>query len=123
MKIGFIGLGRMGYNMTLNLLDHKHQVVGFDYNEDAVIKLSKKGMIRAYEYDDLISKLPKQKIVWLMIPSKAVDEALNDLIPLLKKGDIVIDGGNSFYKDSIRRYDMLKEKGIHFLDCGTSGGI
>ncbi|MBW2998161.1 decarboxylating 6-phosphogluconate dehydrogenase [Candidatus Woesearchaeota archaeon] len=123
MKLGFIGLGRMGSNMTLNLLDHKHKVVGFDYDQKVIKKLSKKGMISANGYGDLISKLPKRKIIWLMVPAKVVDIAVSDLYSLLNEGDIVIDGGNSFYKDSIRRYKKFKRKGIHFLDCGTSGGI
>lgn len=122
MKIGFIGLGRMGENMVLNLMDHKHKIVGYDVNSKVVNKLGKKGMIKASSISDMVSKLNK-RIIWIMVPSKFVDNVLKELIPFLKQGDIVIDGGNSFYKDSMRRSDLLKKKGVNFLDCGTSGGM
>ena len=124
MKIGFIGLGRMGYNMALNLLEHKHNIVAYDINPEAAKKLARKGAKPAYSIKELAEKLPRPRIVWLMIPAgKPVDNALKKLAPLLNRGDIVIDGGNSFYKDSIKRHSKLKRKGINFLDCGTSGGI
>lgn len=124
MKIGFIGLGRMGANMVENLLDHKHIVVGYNRHPQPTKELSKKGMIPAYSLKEFITQLPTQKIIWLMIPAgKPVDDALKELIPLLKKDDIIIDGGNSYFKDSIRHAKEVKKKGLHFIDCGTSGGI
>lgn len=123
MKIGFIGLGRMGYNMVQNLLDHKHSVVAYDINKIPVKKLAKKGARPANSVDELFKQLPKPRVVWIMIPSKFVDSTLQQITPHLRRGDTVIDGGNSFFKDSIRRATLLKKKGIHFLDCGTSGGV
>jgi len=123
MKIGMIGLGRMGGNMVLKLLEKKHKVVGYDHNKANIQRVVRKGAQGATSYQEVLQKLPKQKILWLMIPSKFVDNALKDLTPLLKRGDIVIDGGNSYFKDSIRRYNTLKKKGIKFIDVGTSGGI
>lgn len=124
MKIGFIGLGRMGMNMVLNLLDHKHIVVANNRSHKPIEKAAKAGAIPAYSLEEMISKLPSQKVVWLMVKSgKPVDDLITKLVPLMKKGDIIIDGGNSFYKDSQRRYKQLKKKNISFLDCGTSGGM
>lgn len=124
MKIGFIGLGRMGYNMVLNLKDHKIDVVAYDRNPEHVREVKKKKIEGANSIQELIKKLPKQKIVWIMITAGSpVDSVIGQLLPHLNKNDIVIDGGNSFYKDSIRRYNSLKARGIHFLDIGTSGGL
>jgi 6-phosphogluconate dehydrogenase len=124
MKIGFIGLGRMGKNMVLHLLEKGHKVVAYNRSPGPIKEVAKKGAISAYSIKELIEKLPKQKIIWLMIPAgKPIDNIIKDLLPYLKKGDIIIDGGNSYFKDSIKRYNMLKKKGIHFIDCGTSGGI
>lgn len=123
MEIGFIGLGRMGYNMCLNLLEHKHKLVVYDVNPKPGKKLSTKGATAVHSINDVIKKLPKSKIIWIMVPSQFVDNVLKELTPLLKKGDIVIDGGNSFFKESKRRYNRLKRKGINYLDCGTSGGM
>ncbi|MEE9525841.1 MAG: decarboxylating 6-phosphogluconate dehydrogenase [Candidatus Woesearchaeota archaeon] len=123
MKLGMVGLGRMGYNMVLNLLDHKHKVIVYDVDMDPIKDLAKKGAIESHSVMELVSKLPQPRIVWIMIPSKFVKESLNNLVQYLDKGDIVIDGGNSYYKHSIKRYKKLSKKGIHFLDCGVSGGI
>lgn len=124
MKIGFIGLGRMGSALVANLIDHKHEVVVYNRHKEKADHLGKIGAIPGYSIEELISKLPSQKIIWLMITAgKPVDEILSKLLPHLKKGDIIIDGGNSFFKDSIRRYNQLRKKGVQFLDCGTSGGI
>jgi len=124
MKIGFVGIGKMGKNMVLNLLEHKHQVVAYDRTPKAVKTVVRKGATGAYTLKELVAKLPKQKIIWVMITAgKPVDQVLNKLLPYLKRGDIIIDGGNSFYKDSLRRYMKLKKKGISFVDCGTSGGV
>lgn len=124
MKIGFIGLGRMGYNMVLNLLSKKHKIIAYNRTPEKTRKIARRGAKGAFSLNELVGMLPSRKIIWLMIPAgKPVDSTLKKLVPLLRKGDIIIDGGNSFYKDSIKRYDQLKKKGIHFLDCGTSGGI
>jgi len=123
MKIGFVGLGRMGSNIVLNLLDHEHEVVGYDIDGNLVNKLSKKGMCPAKSYKELIDKLPSKKIIWLMVPSSIVGNCIKQLVPLLNKGDVIIDGGNSYFKDSMRRSKLLAKRKIHFIDCGTSGGI
>ena len=123
MQIGFIGLGRMGSNMVLNLLDHEIKVAAYNRSPKPIEEIAKKGAIPAYTIMELASKLPKRKIVWIMVTSSSVDYILEDLLPLLNKGDIIIDGGNSFYKDSIRRHNKLRSRGIYFLDVGTSGGV
>lgn len=124
MKIGIIGLGKMGYHMSLRLLDKRIKVVGFDLNPKAVTSIKRKGTEGASTIKELVDKLPKQKIVWMMVPhGKAVDIVLSKLILHLKKGDIIIDGGNSFYKNTMKRAVKLKKKGIHLLDAGVSGGL
>ncbi|MEM3113051.1 MAG: NADP-dependent phosphogluconate dehydrogenase [Candidatus Pacearchaeota archaeon] len=124
-EVGFIGLGKMGSNMVLNLLDHKCRVVVYDRSFDKTKILAKKGAIPVFSFRDLIDKInSKRKIIWIMVSvGKAVDEVLNGLSPYLNKGDIIIDGGNSYYKDSQIRYRKLKQKGIYFLDVGVSGGV
>jgi 6-phosphogluconate dehydrogenase len=124
MKLGFIGLGRMGENMCLNLLEKGHKLVVNDLSKAQIKKLSKKGASPAYSLEELTKKLPNKKIIWLMIPAgPPVDKTIKQLLPFLNKGDILIDGGNSYFKDSIKRFNKLKKKGICYLDCGTSGGI
>ncbi|HLC61783.1 MAG TPA: decarboxylating 6-phosphogluconate dehydrogenase [Candidatus Nanoarchaeia archaeon] len=124
MKIGFIGLGRMGFNMVLNLKDHKIGVVAYNRSPDALREIKKKRVEVAFSVKELIEKLPKQKIIWIMVTAgKPVDDVIEEILPYLNPGDIIIDGGNSFYKDSIRRYNYLKNKKINFLDIGTSGGL
>ncbi len=125
MKLAMIGLGKMGGNMAARLLRHKIEVVGFDFNLDTVNQLvAKEGMISAKSVEEAVGKLSGQKIVWLMLPAGDITEnQIKDLVPMLNKGDIVIDGGNSNYKHSIRRGEFLAEHGIQFIDCGTSGGI
>ena len=127
MKIGFVGLGRMGSAMVQNLSEHKHSVVVYNRSKGPAKKLSNgKNIFASDSLEDMVSKLPsnERKIIWLMVTAgKVVDKIMFSLIPLLNKGDIIIDGGNSFYKDSIRRNKTLKKKGIYFFDCGTSGGI
>ncbi|MBI3008187.1 MAG: decarboxylating 6-phosphogluconate dehydrogenase [Candidatus Omnitrophica bacterium] len=124
MKIGFVGLGKMGANMVERLLRHGHQVTAYDLSEQARNEISKKGAEAAVSLSELVKKLVPSRIVWVMVPAgKPTEETINSLDSLLGKGDIVIDGGNSYYKDSIRRYDGLKKKDISFLDAGTSGGI
>ena len=124
MDIGMIGLGRMGANMTQRLLNGGHRVVVSDLNADAVAASAKAGAIPATSLADLVSKLPQRRAVWMMVPSGAPTQSTVDqLAPLLAKDDIVIDGGNSNYHDSMRRGVELGAKGIDFVDAGTSGGI
>jgi 6-phosphogluconate dehydrogenase len=124
MKVGFIGLGRMGLLMLANLVKHKHTVVAFNRSPRPRRLAAKKGAIVASSYADVAAKLPKPRIIWIMVAAgKPVDAVINQLMPALSKGDIIIDGGNSYYKDSIRRYKKLGKKGIRFLDIGTSGGL
>ncbi len=124
MKLGFVGLGRMGFNIVLNLKDHKIPVVAYNRSPEPVKEIKKHGVDVAYSIEELIGKLPKRKIIWIMVTAgKPVDAVIEEMLPYLKKDDIVIDGGNSFYKDSIRMYNYLKKKKINFIDIGTSGGL
>lgn len=122
-EIGFIGLGRMGLNMTTHLVEEGYRVVGYNRSDDPRVEAEKAGIEVRSSLSELVSALPAPRVVWLMVPSSAVDTVLDELTPLLSSGDTVIDGGNSFYKDSIRRHGELKAKDISFLDCGTSGGM
>jgi len=124
MKIGFIGLGKMGSNMVERLLQHNHQVVAYDLSDKARKQVSDKGAETATSLEELVKKLEAPRAVWVMVPAgKPTEETISSLSSLLQKGDVIIDGGNSYYKDSIKRAEQLKEKGIFFLDAGTSGGI
>jgi 6-phosphogluconate dehydrogenase len=124
MQIGFIGLGRMGMNMVQRLLDGKHEVIVYNRTPEKVKKAVDKGAVGAESIEDLVSKLDHPRIIWHMVPAgKVTDDVTKETASLLEKGDILIDGGNSFYKDSIKRAETLKEEGINFLDVGTSGGI
>jgi len=123
MNIGLIGLGKMGYNLAKNLLDHKYSVTAFDVNVSAVDEIKKEGANGAYSIAELIEALPSPKVVWVMVPSGEITNGvIKELNELLTAGDIIIEGGNSHYKDSKKRAEQLGEKGIHFLDVGTSGG-
>lgn len=125
MKIGLIGLGKMGYNLSLNLMDNHHEVVAYDVNKEAVEKLSNEGAAGAFTVEELVNELPlSPKVVWIMVPAGEVTEnVITELKELLSEGDIIIDGGNSNYKESVRRAQDLQEKGIYFFDVGTSGGM
>ncbi len=123
-RIGFIGLGKMGQNLVKNLLEKNYEVAVYNRSPEPVKKMEKDGAIASYTLKELTSELPKQKIIILMITAgKPIDGTILNLIPYLSKGDIIIDGGNSFYKDSIRRYTLLKRYKINFIDIGTSGGL
>jgi 6-phosphogluconate dehydrogenase len=124
MQIGMIGLGRMGANMARRLMKDRHTCVVYDHAPEKVESLSLLGAVPSSSLEDLVSKLASPKAVWLMLPAGEPTEAtVTQLYSLLPRGSIVIDGGNSFYKDDVRRYHMLQAKGIHYVDSGTSGGI
>ena len=124
MRIGLVGLGKMGYNLALNLQDNGHEVVAYNRSRDRIDEIKKHGVFGAYSLDELVRGLSGRRVIWLMVPAgSAVDELIGALAPILNKGDIIIDGGNSNYKDTLRRYETLKEKGIGFADVGTSGGV
>lgn len=124
MKLGFIGLGKMGFNMVQNLLDHNHEVVAYNRSLELVDKIVIEGAIGAGSLEELVNKLPTPRIIWLMIPAgKPVDQTIEKLLSLISRGDIIIDGGNSHYKDTLQRAEYLKEKGVEFVDVGTSGGL
>ena len=125
MKLAMIGLGKMGGNMSARLIRNGISVVGYDNNQSIVNDLAQKeNMIPSTSVEDALSKLDEQKIVWLMLPAGEVTEKqIQDLIPLLNDGDIIVDGGNSNYKHSIKMGKMLEEHHIGFMDCGTSGGV
>lgn len=125
MKIAMLGLGKMGGNMTTRLIRNGVSVVGFDTNQTIVKQLADtENMTPSTSVEDALSKLDDQKIVWLMLPAGEITEnQISDLIPLLNEGDIIVDGGNSNYKHSIKMGNMLLEHGIGFMDCGTSGGV
>ena len=124
MEIGFVGLGRMGLNMVRRLVPKGHRVVAFDRNAEAVAEAASVGAVGAPTLHDLVQTLEAPRTIWVMVPSgDPTEETLQQLADLCQPGDIVIDGGNSNYKDSIRRGEMLRDRGIQFLDAGTSGGI
>ncbi len=124
MKIGLIGLGKMGANMTRRLLMHQHEVVVFDRYPEVVQELASEGATGVNSLEEMIAELPDRKVIWVMVPSGApVESTLESLYGLLSAGDIVIEGGNSFWRDSISRSSILANKGIHFVDCGVSGGV
>jgi 6-phosphogluconate dehydrogenase len=125
MKIGYIGLGRMGKNMVLHLLEQGVEVVAWNRSPGPMDEVEKAGAKRAADMEDLVNKTgePGSRIIWLMLPAGEVtDEYVDKLLPLLSKDDLLIDGGNSFYKDTLRRAEKIKNTGIHFMDIGTSGG-
>ncbi|RLA19277.1 MAG: decarboxylating 6-phosphogluconate dehydrogenase [Gammaproteobacteria bacterium] len=123
MQIGMLGLGRMGANMVRRLMNDGHECVVFDQNAEAVKQLADDGAIGASDMDDFIAKLEPQRAVWMMVPAAVVDSVIKDLSSRLSAGDILIDGGNSFYKDDIARSKALAAQGIHYVDVGTSGGV
>ncbi len=123
MQLGMIGLGRMGANMVRRLLKGGHECVVFDMSAKAVAELAKEKAIGSASLAEFAKKLTKPRAVWLMVPAGVVDKTIADLLPHLESGDILIDGGNSYYVDDIRRATELKAKGIHYVDVGTSGGV
>ena len=124
MELGLIGLGKMGANMAERLRLAGHKVVGFDFNAEAVAKLTATGNVGVSSLEDLVKNLSAPRAIWIMVPQgDPVDQTIAKLLPLMSSGDTFIDGGNSYYRDSQKRYAALKEKGFNFVDAGTSGGI
>ncbi len=123
MEMGMIGLGRMGANMVERLMHGGHRCVVFDVKPESVQAAVAKGAIGASSPEDFVKKLAKPRTLWLMVPAGVVDATLEKFVPLLEPGDIVIDGGNSYYHDDLLRAAKLKERGIHYVDVGTSGGV
>lgn len=124
MKIAMIGLGRMGMNMAKRLLQGGHEVVAYNRTPQKTDEIVREGAIGAYSLEEVVEKLTAPRVVWIMLPAgSAVDEHMEQFKDILSKGDIVVDGGNTYYKDDIRRAELLSEKGIQFMDAGVSGGI
>ena len=123
MQLGMIGLGRMGANMVRRLMRDGHECVVFDVSPDAVKKLADEGAVGATSMQDFVQKLTKPRAAWMMVPAAVVEATLGELSGLMEAGDIVVDGGNSFYRDDVDRAKRLAAKGIHYVDVGTSGGV
>lgn len=124
MELGLLGLGKMGLNLAINMKNNDVDVVAFDLNPDRMKDANEKGINTANSFAELTSALETERLIFMMIPAgNAVDETIDKLIPFLNAGDTIVDGGNSFYKDSVRRYDKLQVLGINFLDAGMSGGM
>lgn len=124
MELGFVGLGRMGANMVERLLGGKHRVVVYNRSADKTREIVRKGAVGAFSLQEFVSHLAAPRVAWIMLPAgDVVQKMLDDLVPLLGPGDMIVDGGNSHYTDSIKRFEQLKGKDIRFMDAGTSGGI
>jgi len=124
MELGMIGLGRMGANMAERLVLGGHRIISYDRSPEAIQRVVDKGAVGSRSLADFVQQLSQPRAAWLMVPSgDPVDQTIEQLLPQLAKGDVIIDGGNSYYKDSIRRAEKLKQQGIYFVDTGTSGGI
>ena len=123
MQLGMIGLGRMGANMVRRLIRNGHQCVVYDRSAQVVDDLVRENAVGATSLADLAKKLQKPRALWLMVPAAVVDKTIADLVPLLEAGDVLIDGGNSYYVDDIRRANELAPKKIYYVDVGTSGGV
>ncbi len=123
MELGMIGLGRMGASMVRRLMRANHTCVVYDLSASAVESLAKEGATGSSSLQDFVHKLSKPRAIWMMVPAGVVDATLKALLPLLEAGDILIDGGNSYYHDDLRRAAELGEQGLHYVDMGTSGGV
>ncbi len=123
MQLGMIGLGRMGANMVRRLMRDGHECVVFDLIADAVKELEDEGATGAESFEDLVAKLDKPRAVWMMVPAGVVDQTIAEVAPQLEADDVLVDGGNSYYHDDLRRSAELRERGIHYLDVGVSGGV
>ena len=122
MQIGYIGFGKMGLNMALRLKEKGHTVLGYNRSEEGKIKAREEGVDVMNSLKEMVNGLQTPRTIWIMVSHQGVDEVLNELLPLLDKGDTVIDGGNCFYKDTLRRTEEIEKRGINFLDIGVSGG-
>ncbi|WNJ18234.1 phosphogluconate dehydrogenase (NAD(+)-dependent, decarboxylating) [Pontibacter sp. G13] len=124
MKLGLIGLGKMGGNMTRRLLQYDMEVVVWDPTQSAIDAVVEAGAESAASPEDILAKLPERKVIWLMVPAgKAVEMNLEALLPHMNAGDVIIDGGNSFWRESVERANRIAEHGVHYIDCGVSGGV
>ena len=124
MKLGLIGLGKMGFPLAEHLHEDKHEVVVYDVNKELVEKAGKLGITARHTLKEMIAELEAPRTIWVMVPAgEVVESVLKDVYPLLDEGDIVIEGGNSFYKDTLRRAEEAKSFGLHYVDIGTSGGV
>src|SRR3954470_8904033 len=123
MQMGMIGLGRMGANMVRRLVRAGHECVVFDRSPKTVEELARDKAVGSTSLQDFVRKLRKPRAIWMMVPAAVVDRMISDLLPSVEEGDILIDGGNSYYVDDIRRAKELRAKGIHYVDVGTSGGV
>lgn len=124
MQVGIVGLGRMGLNMAGRLLSGGHKVVGYDRNEEAITSLEQEGGAGARSLKSLVEQLEGRRVIWIMVPvGDPVDQTIEALTEFVSEGDIMVDGGNSLYKDTLRRAEQLKTKGLHYVDVGTSGGV
>jgi 6-phosphogluconate dehydrogenase len=124
MQLGMVGLGRMGSNMVRRLMKGGHDCVVFDVNSKAATAMASEGAQPALTLDELVNSLATPRAVWIMVPAgQPTEQTVVDLLNRLEAGDVIIDGGNSYFKDDVRRSKMLHEKGVHFIDCGTSGGV
>lgn len=123
MEIGMIGLGRMGANMVRRLMKGNHQCSVYDHSADAVHVMAAEGAKGALTLEAFVKSLATPRVIWLMVPAAVVDKAIDELVPLLAKGDTIVDGGNSYYQDDIARAARLQKAGIHYVDCGVSGGV
>ncbi len=123
MQLGMIGLGRMGANMSKRLIRDDHDIVAYDLSADAVKALEADGATGADSFEDFLTKLDKPRAIWMMVPAAVVDDTIAKLVDHLDAGDILIDGGNSYYKDDLRRAKELEPKKIHYVDVGVSGGV
>src|SRR4051812_17951888 len=123
MQLGMVGLGRMGANLVRRLMRDGHDCVVFDLNEIAVKQLVEEGAVGASSIDDLVGKLEKPRAAWVMVPAAFAGQTVTDVAASMDEGDIVIDGGNTYYRDDVDRSRELTERGIHYVDVGTSGGV
>ena len=123
MQVGMIGLGRMGGNMVRRLMRGGHACVVRDVSADAIGAIAKEGAVGSTSLDDFVARLQTPRVVWLMVPAAVVDSTLEELVPRLAAGDVIVDGGNSYYRDDVDRAKRLAARGLHYVDCGTSGGV
>src|SRR3954464_5653353 len=123
MQLGMVGLGRMGANLVRRLMRDGHDCVAFDLNEVAVKQLEEEGAVGAFTLEEFVGKLSKPRAAWIMVPAAYAGQTVDDLAALMDSDDIIIDGGNSYYRDDVDRAKALASKGIHYVDVGTSGGV